>query len=155
MQIAFRRNNCFMQFLLEETVFLQFFSRELFCVNFFCENRFVQINFRRFCFMQIAFRRDFMHISLRKTVIQIYYRRDCFMQICLQAFIYRLFWESDETPRRLKSEVIRQWFPHYAESSIRKRLKTCSHFVRLAPGVYTSLFWNGPSQRRKINCKKY
>lgn len=54
-----------------------------------------------------------------------------------QVYIYRLFWESRDEPRRLRMEDIRQnAFPHYAESTIRKRLKLCSDFKRLGPGKF-------------------
>ncbi|PIO75027.1 hypothetical protein TELCIR_02957 [Teladorsagia circumcincta] len=50
------------------------------------------------------------------------------------AFIYRLFWASEHRPRRLKMDDIKAAFPHYAESSVRKRLKQCSDFKRLGTG---------------------
>lgn len=52
----------------------------------------------------------------------------------LLAFIYRLFWQSENQPRRLRMEDVRESFPDYAESSIRKRLKQCSDFTRSASG---------------------
>ncbi|TKR76013.1 hypothetical protein L596_017223 [Steinernema carpocapsae] len=57
-----------------------------------------------------------------------------FVRDFLLAFIYRLFWNSDSKPRRLKMEDIKVAFPHYAESSVRKRLKQCSDFKRLGTG---------------------
>uniref|UniRef100_A0A7E4UVZ6 DUF3591 domain-containing protein n=1 Tax=Panagrellus redivivus TaxID=6233 RepID=A0A7E4UVZ6_PANRE len=58
-----------------------------------------------------------------------------FVRDFLLAFIYRLFWASTDTPRRLKMDDIRNAFPHYAESSVRKRLKGCSDFKRLGTGT--------------------
>ena len=57
-----------------------------------------------------------------------------FVRDFLLAFIYRLFWASTDSPRRLKMEDIKAAFPHYAESSVRKRLKGCSDFKRLGTG---------------------
>ncbi|TKR76020.1 hypothetical protein L596_017229 [Steinernema carpocapsae] len=57
-----------------------------------------------------------------------------FVRDFLLAFIYRLFWNSDSKPRRLLMEDIKVAFPHYAESSVRKRLKQCSDFKRLGTG---------------------
>ncbi|XP_077984278.1 transcription initiation factor TFIID subunit 1-like [Glandiceps talaboti] len=48
----------------------------------------------------------------------------------LQVFIYRLFWKSKDTPRRIKMEDIKKAFPTHSESSIRKRLKLCADFKR-------------------------
>ncbi|GMR42308.1 hypothetical protein PMAYCL1PPCAC_12503, partial [Pristionchus mayeri] len=62
-------------------------------------------------------------------------RATLFVRDFLMAFIYRLFWASNENPRRLKMEDIKAAFPHYAESSVRKRLKVCSDFKRLATGM--------------------
>ncbi|KAF8357351.1 taf-1 [Pristionchus pacificus] len=62
-------------------------------------------------------------------------RATLFVRDFLMAFIYRLFWASNETPRRLKMEDIKAAFPHYAESSVRKRLKVCSDFKRLGAGM--------------------
>ncbi|GMT19156.1 hypothetical protein PFISCL1PPCAC_10453, partial [Pristionchus fissidentatus] len=62
-------------------------------------------------------------------------RATVFVRDFLMAFIYRLFWASSENPRRLKMEDIKAAFPHYAESSVRKRLKVCSDFKRLASGM--------------------
>ncbi|CAD5209353.1 unnamed protein product [Bursaphelenchus xylophilus] len=58
-----------------------------------------------------------------------------FVRDFLLAFIYRLFWASDQQPRRLKMDDIKNAFPHYAESSVRKRLKQCSDFKRLGAGT--------------------
>ncbi|XP_033631522.1 transcription initiation factor TFIID subunit 1-like isoform X1 [Asterias rubens] len=48
----------------------------------------------------------------------------------LQVFIYRLFWKSNDRPRRIKMEDIKKAFPTHSESSIRKRLKLCADFKR-------------------------
>ncbi|XP_068717944.1 transcription initiation factor TFIID subunit 1-like isoform X1 [Montipora capricornis] len=48
----------------------------------------------------------------------------------LQIFIYRLFWKSPDTPRRIKMDDIKKAFPMHSESSIRKRLKLCADFKR-------------------------
>ncbi|PAV85933.1 hypothetical protein WR25_05698 isoform B [Diploscapter pachys] len=61
-------------------------------------------------------------------------RATIFVRDFLLAFIFRLFWASEHTPRRLKMEDIKNAFPHYAESSVRKRLKQCSEFKRLGTG---------------------
>ena len=45
-------------------------------------------------------------------------------------FIYRLFWKSKDTPRRIKMDVIKKAFPSHSESMIRKRLKPCADFKR-------------------------
>jgi transcription initiation factor TFIID subunit 1 len=63
-----------------------------------------------------------------------------FVRDFLLAFIYRLFWASRDTPPRLKMEDIKSAFPHYAESSCRKRLKGCSDFKRLGPGTESN-YW--------------
>lgn len=51
---------------------------------------------------------------------------------CLQVFLYRQFRESEDTPKRLKMDVIRKAFPSsiMSESVIRKVLKTCADFKR-------------------------
>ncbi|KAI1718220.1 bromodomain-containing protein [Ditylenchus destructor] len=46
----------------------------------------------------------------------------------LMAYIYRMFWDSEDTPRRVKMEDIKETFPHQTESCIRKRLKQCADF---------------------------
>jgi len=51
----------------------------------------------------------------------------------LQVFIYRLFWKSRDTPRRIKMDDIKKAFPAHSESSIRKRLKPCAEFHRTGP----------------------
>uniref|UniRef100_A0A1I7XNI5 DUF3591 domain-containing protein n=1 Tax=Heterorhabditis bacteriophora TaxID=37862 RepID=A0A1I7XNI5_HETBA len=67
-------------------------------------------------------------------------RATVFVRDFLLAFIYRLFWASEHRPRRLKMEDIKGAFPHYAESSVRKRLKQCSDFKRLGQGPDQN-FW--------------
>lgn len=58
-------------------------------------------------------------------------RSTIFIRDFLLAFIYRLFWQSTDDPKRLRMEVVRRAFVHYPESSIRKRLKGCADFKRL------------------------
>jgi transcription initiation factor TFIID subunit 1 len=52
------------------------------------------------------------------------------MFILIQVFIYRLFWKSPDTPRRIRMDDIKRAFPAHSESSIRKRLKLCADFKR-------------------------
>ena len=51
----------------------------------------------------------------------------------LQVFIYRLFWKSRDSPKRIKMDDIKKAFPAHSESSIRKRLKPCAEFHRTGP----------------------
>ena len=53
-----------------------------------------------------------------------------------QIFIYRLFWKSPDTPRRIKMDDIKRAFPMHSESSIRKRLKLCADFKRTGWSIY-------------------
>lgn len=57
-------------------------------------------------------------------------RANNFVRDFLQVFIYRLFWKSTDSPRRIKMEDIKKAFPSHSESSIRKRLKLCADFKR-------------------------
>ncbi|XP_053594523.1 transcription initiation factor TFIID subunit 1 [Microplitis demolitor] len=57
-------------------------------------------------------------------------RANNFVRDFLQVFIYRLFWNSLDTPRRIKMDDIKKAFPSHSESSIRKRLKLCADFKR-------------------------
>ncbi|XP_060811264.1 transcription initiation factor TFIID subunit 1 isoform X1 [Bombus pascuorum] len=57
-------------------------------------------------------------------------RANNFVRDFLQVFIYRLFWKSKDTPRRIKMDDIKKAFPSHSESSIRKRLKLCADFKR-------------------------
>ncbi|XP_016841601.1 transcription initiation factor TFIID subunit 1 [Nasonia vitripennis] len=57
-------------------------------------------------------------------------RANNFVRDFLQVFIYRLFWKSPDTPRRIKMDDIKKAFPSHSESSIRKRLKLCADFKR-------------------------
>lgn len=57
-------------------------------------------------------------------------RANNFIRDFLQVFIYRLFWKSRDTPRRIKMDDIKKAFPSHSESSIRKRLKLCADFKR-------------------------
>lgn len=53
-----------------------------------------------------------------------------FIRDFLQVFIYRLFYQSKDVPKRIKMEDIKKAFPSHSESSIRKRLKLCADFKR-------------------------
>ncbi|XP_075228523.1 TATA-box binding protein associated factor 1 isoform X4 [Lycorma delicatula] len=57
-------------------------------------------------------------------------RANNFVRDFLQVFIYRLFWKSQDVPRRIKMDDIKKAFPSHSESSIRKRLKLCADFKR-------------------------
>ena len=57
-------------------------------------------------------------------------RANNFARDFLQVFIYRLFWKSKDSPRRIKMDEIKKAFPEHSESSIRKRLKPCAEFHR-------------------------
>lgn len=57
-------------------------------------------------------------------------RANNFVRDFLQVFIYRLFWKSNDTPRRIRMDDIKKAFPSHSESSIRKRLKLCADFKR-------------------------
>ncbi len=57
-------------------------------------------------------------------------RANNFTRDFLQVFIYRLFWKSPDTPRRIRMDDIKRAFPAHSESSIRKRLKLCADFKR-------------------------
>ncbi|KAL1438187.1 hypothetical protein MTO96_048271 [Rhipicephalus appendiculatus] len=46
-------------------------------------------------------------------------RANNFVRDFLQVFIYRLFWKSTDSPRRIKMEDIKKAFPSHSESSIR------------------------------------
>ena len=59
-----------------------------------------------------------------------------FFLIFPQIFIYRLFWKSPDTPRRIKMDDIKRAFPMHSESSIRKRLKLCADFKRTGWPIY-------------------
>ncbi|KAF4520213.1 hypothetical protein B566_EDAN003926 [Ephemera danica] len=50
--------------------------------------------------------------------------------LSIEVFIYRLFWRSRDTPRRIRMDDIKRAFPSHSESSIRKRLKQCADFKR-------------------------
>lgn len=45
-------------------------------------------------------------------------------------FLYQQFQESEDTPKRLKMEVVKKAFPFMSESVSRKILKTCADFKR-------------------------
>ncbi len=57
-------------------------------------------------------------------------RVNLFQRDLLQIYIYRLFLQSHEQPRRIRIDDIKRVFPRLAESSIRKRLKTSADFRR-------------------------
>ncbi|CAF0789128.1 unnamed protein product [Adineta steineri] len=57
-------------------------------------------------------------------------RVNLFQRDLLQIYIYRLFLQSNEIPRRIRIDDIKRVFPRMAESSIRKRLKTSADFRR-------------------------
>ena len=57
-----------------------------------------------------------------------------------QVFIYRLFWKSKDSPRRIKMEEIKKAFPSHSESSIRKRLKLCADFKRTGQCRVTQMY---------------
>lgn len=65
-------------------------------------------------------------------------RVNLFQRDLLQIYIYRLFLQSNEKPRRIRIEDIKRVFPRLAESSIRKRLKASADFRRT--GTEKSLF---------------
>ncbi|CAF1078345.1 unnamed protein product, partial [Adineta ricciae] len=71
-------------------------------------------------------------------------RVNLFQRDLLQIYIYRLFLQSNERPRRIRIEDIKRVFPRLAESSIRKRLKTSADFRRtgnLKACIELSLKW--------------
>ena len=55
----------------------------------------------------------------------------------MQVFLYRLFRESVESPRKIKMDVVRRAFPQsvISESVIRKVLKLCADFKREGRGI--------------------
>ncbi|XP_015118344.1 transcription initiation factor TFIID subunit 1 isoform X2 [Diachasma alloeum] len=53
-----------------------------------------------------------------------------FVRDFLQVFIYRLFWKSRDTPRRIKMDDIKKTFPSQGECYIRKQLNSCAYFKR-------------------------
>jgi transcription initiation factor TFIID subunit 1 len=57
-------------------------------------------------------------------------RANSFIKDFLQVHIFRLFQQSRQTPKRIKMEDIKQAFPTFPESTIRKRLKLCADFRR-------------------------
>lgn len=78
--------------------------------------------------------RDFLQVCTVCTVLFLssFKTQSCVMWVwlSLQIFIYRLFWKSPDTPRRIKMDDIKRAFPMHSESSIRKRLKLCADFKR-------------------------
>ncbi|XP_044006030.1 transcription initiation factor TFIID subunit 1-like [Aphidius gifuensis] len=53
-----------------------------------------------------------------------------FVRDFLQVYIYRLFFKSNDIPKKIKMEDIRKAFPGLSESTIRKRLKLCADYQR-------------------------
>jgi transcription initiation factor TFIID subunit 1 len=53
-------------------------------------------------------------------------RANAFIKDFLQVHISRLFYESNEVPRRIKIEDVKKAFPNVSETSIKKRLKLCA-----------------------------
>jgi transcription initiation factor TFIID subunit 1 len=60
----------------------------------------------------------------------------------LQIYIYRLFLQSNEKPRRIRIDDIKRVFPRLAESSIRKRLKTSADFRRTGKNISLNILKN-------------
>jgi transcription initiation factor TFIID subunit 1 len=67
-------------------------------------------------------------------------RVNLFQRDLLQIYIYRLFLQSTEIPRRIRIDDIKRVFPRLAESSIRKRLKTSADFRRTGRENSLSIF---------------
>ncbi|RMZ95006.1 transcription initiation factor TFIID subunit 1 isoform X1 [Brachionus plicatilis] len=57
-------------------------------------------------------------------------RSNSFLKDFLQAYLVRLFNESQDVPKRIKMEDVKKAFPTLPENSIRKRLKICADFRR-------------------------
>ena len=57
----------------------------------------------------------------------------------LTVHIYRLFWKSTETPKRVKTDDVKKLFAHTNETNVRKRLKMCADFQRSGA---ESHWWN-------------
>ena len=53
-----------------------------------------------------------------------------FLKDFLLVYIYRLFLQSTEQPKKIRMEEVRKAFPTQSEGSIRKRLKSCAEFKR-------------------------
>ena len=60
--------------------------------------------------------------------------------LMFQVFLYRLFWDSDERPRKIKMDAVRKAFPQsdISESVIRKVLKLCADFKREGEQLHPS-----------------
>ena len=56
----------------------------------------------------------------------------------LQVYLYKLFRDNEDEPKRIKMEAIRKAFPSsvMSESVIRKVLKTCADFKREGVCIY-------------------
>ncbi|VVC30227.1 Bromodomain, conserved site,Transcription initiation factor TFIID subunit 1, domain of unknown [Cinara cedri] len=48
----------------------------------------------------------------------------------IRVFIYRLFWKSNDCPKRLRMDDVKQAFPQYSETKLRNILKLCADFKR-------------------------
>ncbi|XP_055334348.1 transcription initiation factor TFIID subunit 1-like [Paramacrobiotus metropolitanus] len=79
----------------------------------------------------------------------------------LQVHIYRLFWKSADTPKRIKADDVKKLSVASSESSVRKRLKLCATFQRSGSD---SLWWmlkpdfRLPSEeeiRALVSCEDY
>ena len=57
-------------------------------------------------------------------------RSNSFLKDFLQAYLVRLFSESQDVPKKIKMEDVKKAFPTLPENSIRKRLKICADFRR-------------------------
>ncbi len=74
-------------------------------------------------------------------------RVNLFQRDLLQIYIYQLFLQSHEQPRRIRIDDIKRVFPRLAESSIRKRLKTSADFrrtgnkIKLFRSIFSSSFF--------------
>jgi len=67
-------------------------------------------------------------------------RVNLFQRDLLQIYIYRLFLQSNEIPRRIRIDDIKRVFPRLAESSIRKRLKASADFRRTGRENFLKIF---------------
>lgn len=53
-----------------------------------------------------------------------------FLKDFLMVYLYRLFLQSTENPKKIRMDEVRKAFPTQSEGSIRKRLKSCAEFKR-------------------------
>lgn len=75
------------------------------------------------------FQRELLQVCVYQTSSAVSNSSPC---LYVQVFLYQQFRESDDSPKRLKMDVIRKAFPStiMSESVIRKVLKTCADFKR-------------------------